>query len=132
MSKLFSKTVIGGNGSPYMIRWSLWLPFGCRLMLHHILRSDSDRVLHDHPWAFMSVVLWGGYTEQTRDRRKWRGVGSVGAYPAEHQHRVILDNGTPAWSLVLRGRRVREWGFIDAEGRWTKWTTYLGLEDREE
>ena len=50
----------------YMDR--LWLrpveagaPFAARL--HHILRSDHDRALHDHPWPNASFVLSGGYWE---------------------------------------------------------------------
>lgn len=31
--------------------------------VHHIKRSDRDRVLHDHPWKNVSVVMRGGYWE---------------------------------------------------------------------
>ena len=51
----------------YMNRyWVLkprWWTFGCSIRVHQILRSDDDRHLHDHPWAFMTVILRGGYTE---------------------------------------------------------------------
>lgn len=47
----------------YLRRWSMWLPFGWSLKLHHILRSDSDRCQHDHPWGFWTLILWGGYDE---------------------------------------------------------------------
>lgn len=46
----------------YMRRWILHTPFG-DLRLHHILRSDHDRDLHDHPFDFWTFLLTGGYTE---------------------------------------------------------------------
>jgi len=50
----------------YMERWWLfkprsWLPF--RTRIHHILRSDNDRHLHDHPSDFWTLILRGGYWE---------------------------------------------------------------------
>lgn len=32
-------------------------------LVHHILRSDRDRAMHDHPWENASLVLRGGYWE---------------------------------------------------------------------
>lgn len=31
--------------------------------VHHILRSDSDRHFHDHPWPYVTLILRGGYIE---------------------------------------------------------------------
>lgn len=63
---------IGPFRDPYNDRWFLmpknkW--FG--VYLHHFQRSDDDRALHDHPWAFnISWLLDGDYEEITF----WRGV----------------------------------------------------------
>ena len=51
----------------YMQRWWL-LPASkdkarMAARVHHILRSDLDRALHDHPWDNASVLLKGGYWE---------------------------------------------------------------------
>lgn len=37
-----------------------------QIRLHHILRSDDDRALHDHPWWYLSIILKGGYWEVTK------------------------------------------------------------------
>jgi hypothetical protein len=50
----------------YMHRWIFKHPWGT-VRLHHILRSDDDRHLHDHPFNFVSLLLTGGYTEVTAD-----------------------------------------------------------------
>ncbi|WP_051378820.1 hypothetical protein [Derxia gummosa] len=53
-------------------RKKAWPPFGARI--HHVLRSDHDRALHDHPWWNLSWVLRGGYWEVTSAAEARPGV----------------------------------------------------------
>lgn len=47
----------------YMRRYLLRTPwFGVRL--HRILRADTNPHCHDHPFSFVSIMLWGGYREE--------------------------------------------------------------------
>jgi hypothetical protein len=55
--------VVKTGDSPYLIRYRLLKTPWFGIYLHHILRSDLDRCLHDHPFCFWSLVLWGRYTE---------------------------------------------------------------------
>lgn len=114
-----------------MYRWSIFklgpLP---RIYLHKFLRSDDDRALHDHPWRFVSIILRGGYIEQTETPEKrmllqcrtsvldWRSPfwrRCVAYRSATFRHRVILPRvkevDVPCWTLFITGRIVREWGF---------------------
>lgn len=50
------------NEVPYLIRWNLFECPAFSIKIHKILRSDYD-CLHDHPWAFLSFILRGGYVE---------------------------------------------------------------------
>lgn len=77
--------------------------------------------MHDHPWPFVSVILAGGYYEVTPAKgwkdgegptqRRWYGPGRVLTRPAEWIHRVEIPPGRDAWTLILRGRKERSWGF---------------------
>lgn len=146
------------HGDAYLVRYRL-IPWGpVRLYLHHVLRSDNDRHLHDHPFDFWSLILWGGYYEElgsvaadgvfARDPPRWRGPGTLLRRRAKQPHRLILPQRTvlcvedydgvmqhvtsvqrprPAWTLVLRGPKRREWGFyIDdlVPVRWLPWHRY--------
>lgn len=60
-------------GKEYMRRYTYgrlgWLPGDkptpVSVYLHHFIRPDEDRELHNHPWRWaLSVTLAGGYTEQ--------------------------------------------------------------------
>jgi hypothetical protein len=54
----------GDESSPYLIRYSLFECKYFQICLHVFLRSDHQEH-HDHPWNFLSIVLWRGYFEET-------------------------------------------------------------------
>jgi hypothetical protein len=102
-------------GDPYLVRYRLFRCPWFRIFLHHILRSDEDPDLHDHPWKFVSLVLWRGYVEVlpgdvVRRIRAWNVV----RHEARDAHRLILDR--PAWTMLLVTGEKREWGFHVREG----------------
>lgn len=150
--KFFQKKIIGPVKNPLLVRYILFRCAAFGIFVHHMLRSDHDRALHDPPWPFVSVVLRGGYYEvhdqtlQRTETTRWHKPGSVLVRPAEWRHRFLLESKpivyglktwwwgyAPAWTLVFVGRRCRRWGFFvprkpDALGnrrfRWCWWRKY--------
>lgn len=148
--QLFQKKVIERNhGIPYLIRWNL---FGLgrdsslfSIKVHKILVSD-DACMHDHPWAFLSVILKGGYIEtanaadvqagengwtysrfcrKSRMMTTWKYInpGSIIYRPANWAHRLDIDPENPCWTLVFTFRKVKTWGFF-TPGGWKHWSRY--------
>jgi hypothetical protein len=101
------------NGEPYLWRLHILHFFGFAILLHHFLASD-DECLHDHPWWYISIILWGGYWENTDYGKKWYWPGSILFRHANWSHRIKINKKRLTWSLVIHGRDSREWGF------WTK------------
>ena len=123
-----------GDGSLYLRRFVMRKAPERSHYLHHIVRSDRDRCLHDHPRTFLIFVLWGGYWEHLSEGVRWRGPGSVRRMAAETRHRVELrkrKNGSeiPAWTFCVVGPKIREWGFWAKDG-WTPYREFLAG-DRE-
>ncbi len=127
---------IGGVLNPYMLRWFLIPrnPF-FNIYLHKFVRDDDDRALHDHPWWFISVMLKGGYVETTETGMVARRVGSIAYRCAEYRHRVQLFRNEfglnirkPCWTLVITGRKVREWGFWCPKG-FVHWKDFVDTQD---
>lgn len=118
---MFKKKIItgcesrGDADSPYLTRWTLFEFDSLGLMIHRFHRSDTDE-LHDHPWWFVSLILWRGYREHTPTGVKRYWPGSILLRPAMHAHRVELIDGKSAWTVVLRGGYRREWGFFTQKG----------------
>ena len=122
--------VIGGASDPYLRRWYV-VPRNPLLgaYLHHFMRSDDDRALHDHPYAFnASVLLEGAYVEHTITAggihvRSPRKAGDFKFRWGPAPHRIELTNG-PCWTLFLVGPRVRNWGFHCVEKGWVPWQKF--------
>lgn len=125
--------VIGGDERPYLKRWWL-IPRNrvCNIYLHHFLRSDDDRALHDHPWVNLSILLAGEYTEHTIaaggiHHRIRRRAGDMKLRRPSAAHRIELHAG-PCWTLFLTGPTVRSWGFHCAAG-WRHWRLFTNPKD---
>jgi hypothetical protein len=118
------KVIVNCARDPYLTRWYLFRREWLGVFLHLFHRSDEDRALHDHPWSFLTIVLWRGYREFTPKgvRRIWPGM--VLYRPAEWRHRVELIKGRSALTLVLRFRSRREWGFWEGGTRFVQWNQW--------
>lgn len=114
-------TITGRTGKgPYLTRTFLtpMTRWGC-VYLHCFHRGDTDRDPHDHPFRFWTYPLNQGYTEDVfrpAEQCFTRAHVSKGKWtfrPAQHCHRVTdVDSGTfPLWTIVIRGPKVRGWGF---------------------
>lgn len=105
------------------------------IFVHRLEVPDPGEDLHDHPWPFVSLILRGGYTEvvdEARDAtnhawvsartgvtlaapRRW-GAWSVHTVRLDQVHRIVRLDRSPTWTLVVTGRRCREWGFYTPSG----------------
>lgn len=111
------------DDQPYLYRIGIFRCPWFSLMLHIFSASDDD-CLHDHPWAYKSFMLKGGYFEQTTDGElTWYGPGSFISRPANWLHRVVLAQGDKAWTLVFTSGRERDWGFQTPNG-WVHHSQY--------
>lgn len=118
--------------TPYLIRWTI---FKCRwfsIKLHKTLLSDTAD-LHDHPWSYISLILWGGYGEvigvrraystlhdNNRSRLKevytWYKPGCMLFRRADQPHRLIIPENKYAITLIFTSYKWRNWGFATTEG----------------
>lgn len=122
---------IGRLGDVYLTRWTVLgkrYSGQYRAFLHLFHRSDAD-ALHDHPWSFITLILWGGYFEQTPKGTRWRPPGSLLFRPALWKHRVVIPPGKKALTLVITGPKKRSWGFY-CEQSWRPWREHAKAEER--
>ncbi len=144
--------IVSSDGALYMRRGWLIKPsawtFGWSARIHHTVRSDKDRHLHDHPWPTVSVILrgsyeelmpwngsqsdpiWAGDREMTVVRR--RSPGTVVFRKAADRHRLIVPiPEAGCYSLFIMGPDQQSWGFYTPKGK-MKWREYLGLPPKTE
>lgn len=130
---LSERTITDISGTaPYLVRWSLKLPFGWSIKLHQILRPDDDRCCHDHPWAMTRIILLRGYIEEHGPDRRvtqlkpWRPWAPWRVYhcPIDFRHRITALPYGNSWTLALCGPTKRKWGFFTKEG-WVYWRDFV-------
>lgn len=138
-------TLRDNNGAPFLHRWGLHLgPVG--IFLHSIPARDPGLDLHDHPWPFATLILWGGYTDEVEEtRRAVERARTVADHPQlpctpgrartfrrgsihrgrTHEAHRITSVEPHTWTLVVRGRREGDqaWGFYTPDG-WVDWRDY--------
>lgn len=130
-----------GNATP--ARWA-WLP---SMRVHHIMRPDQDRDLHDHPWNARTIVLRGWYSEERpvdeffynpgwtgqveRDGEMrdvfMRRAGYTGRLLFGQYHRISAVSEGGVWTLFITWRYRGTWGFL-VDGKKVPWRTYLGID----
>ena len=81
--------------------------------IHYVDAKQWHKECHDHPWDFWALILAGGYWEDFRGRRDWQRPLTLLYRPARSRHNVMTP--TRSWSLVVRGRTKRKWGFKTCE-----------------
>lgn len=140
-----------GN-NPYLIRYYVAYPDSVvrerkdipfNVFLHQFLLSDEP-VWHDHPWNwFISIVISGGYMEHTPWGDHWRpkwDIRFVNCNKLRHidddvtkpqipanVHWVEINEPGKTWTLFIRGRTNKSWGFFPdiKTGEQVHWSDYL-------
>lgn len=100
------------------------------IYIHRFWASDDDPQ-HDHPWNNISWVQKTGYWEHLPDgQRCWRSEGFKAFRKAEQFHRVEIAPGTEGkvWTIFIRFKRRREWGFLYPDG-WKRATFQSGVDE---
>lgn len=132
------------DGRVYLERWGLSHPRIGGVLLHRMDAPDPGRDLHDHPWTFVTIVLWGGYTEERASARGAPMLAQIADRWPETCQRGVVEKVRPfrprrmrldechtiteltrrtSWSLVINGPRRRTWGFFMPDG-WIDYQTY--------
>jgi hypothetical protein len=125
--------VIGPRTNPQTERWHLFRPWGIQIALHRWSRSDSDRALHDHSADNWSILLWGCYREwfsHSWETPRWKLRIPFIPYfrRAGEPHRVELHRGGPVWTIWIRFKPFRKWGFWCRTG-WRPYEEYIAERD---
>ncbi|MFZ2869626.1 hypothetical protein [Zavarzinia sp.] len=125
LKTVFAESDDPGVETPLFERYLLPVrPWGGAAYLHHYLRSDPDRGVHDHPWGWaIAIPLAGGYVEERLTGFDVRGpvTRMIRRRPflpyvmtGRDFHRLHLVEGRTSWSLFIHGRRMKLWGFLRA------------------
>lgn len=109
-----------------------WLP---SVRIHHILRRDEDRHLHDHPWDARTIILNGEYVEKRLlgyfgpPERPLNGLfrrmpGDTAAVRFGEYHAITEVSEGGVWTMFITFGYRGTWGFLVA-GKKVPWREYM-------
>lgn len=137
-TKTMPRRTIETNGDVYMVRYTMAeYDSGHHVYLHEIKRPDLALELHDHPWAFDTIILSGGYIEQ-----RWQNDGRVDiirqagtSYHCDDTtyHRIAELLAPECWTLVVTAPKSKSWSFWMPEtGVVTPWREFVAAAEQRE
>lgn len=108
------KEPMGKKESPYLYRWT-FLFFGYSLRIHHWIKSDDRRFVHDHSCDLISMVIRGKYYncigENAENVKRYMVKPFKPKFMKAHvRHYLDIPRGG-AWTIILCGRPYHKWGF---------------------
>lgn len=119
---LFNPYGKGEQGQVLPARFT-WLP---SIRVHHIMRKDNDRDLHDHPWNARTIILRGSYLEEvpapvpyvglwghtSRRREQWREPGQTARILFGQYHRIKYVSDGGVFTMFITWKYRGTWGFL--------------------
>lgn len=91
--------------------WKIELKSGRAVRLHHWIKGDPDDYQHKHPWSFITIVLWGGYTDRGEGRPDDVVCGPGIRFRDKDWRHTVVDVRPHTWSIVLTGLKLESWRF---------------------
>jgi hypothetical protein len=73
----------------YLERYTILHFKRMHVRFHRIKRPDITPFLHTHPFHYLSIVLWGGYTEFVKGEMRKHGFLSFIRRSASEAHRIV-------------------------------------------
>ena len=83
------------------------------LNVHRIHDHDRDPDLHNHPWNFIGVVLWGSYINQKEDGKlEFKSTFSISRMNRNQYHKIHSVIYGPVTTLNLMYGKRTDWGYL--------------------
>ena len=133
LDKIGRKRIIKDRSGkePYLERYYLFLKdridFPFNIFIHKFIKGDDETDLHDHPWGYFTLILYGGYWEyeyanklQPVDNnlykdekiiKYWRKPGYWSTRNANYSHRIEIDKNKGCITLFIPYKKYKDWGF---------------------
>ena len=117
-------------GELHFKRWKLFSLKKYNVYLHAIYKADEDLYLHNHPWDYTSIILYGTFVEKVRSNNlgeivKYRynhlHFGSVVKRKSNIFHKIVRLESEVVYSLFITTKNHDTWGydvdnkFVDSE-----------------
>ena len=107
------KEIISKDGVLHFRRWQVLGTPWFTINLHGIYHEDEERDLHNHPFDFISIVLFGSYTEKLNSgKTNERKIFNIAKRKSDVFHKIEKLHSKKIFTLNLMWNRKKEWGYL--------------------
>ena len=122
-----TKEIRSKEGVLHFKRWSIISCKWFNVYLHAIHKHDEDTHLHNHPWNFFVICLFGSYLERLEQSVKVVGTGTMRYRNHSKFHKIDTLYTDAVYTLVITGKKQPvEWGYL-VDGKNIDHVTYRQL-----
>lgn len=122
INKLFPviRQIKSKTGILHFIRWNIFSSKYFNIYLHKITQADLDKHLHNHPWNFISWLIYGSYTEKLLGEFdeiiiQKRKLFSIIYRNKKQFHKILKLNSPIVYTIVFTGKKNEpndfDWGY---------------------
>lgn len=111
------------NGEPYLRRYFVQQhKDGSQEWLHQFLTAYPEPHMHSHPWAAVSIILCGGYTEEYEYtlrpgiKRETLRAGDINIITPDKVHRIVELHGHCWTHMHVAAERLDTWDIFKDAG----------------
>jgi hypothetical protein len=133
IDKLFLiKEIKSKEGVIHFKRWQLLKTPWFSIYIHGIYKADEDAHLHDHPWDYYSMSIYGRFIEKNKGAIKcnylYVSTFKLISRKAEQFHTIHKLLTKSVYTFFIAKNRRRDWGY-DVNGEWIDHKTYRKLKN---
>ncbi len=125
-----NKEIISKEGILHFRRWTVFSCYYFSIYIHQIFKADEDLHLHNHPWNYCSIILYGSYIERNQFYDTIMKPLSVSIQKAQRFHKIKEMLSKQCISLFITGKKYNEWGY-DTENGFIDHKTYRQLKNKK-
>ncbi len=106
------KEIKSKEGEIHFRRWRVLTTPWFDINIHGIYKADEDDHLHNHPWNIFTMILKGGYTEETECGFNVRGFLNMRYSNTKAFHKIYKMHTSPTYTLAIMSNRKGNWGYL--------------------
>lgn len=114
----------------YLERWFMIPKNRFLNIYYHKFTGSDEKILHDHPWSSVSIILKGEYLEHTWRWLAYKKTGNITIRSGSAAHRVEILGNREVHTIFITGPKYKEWGFFQTSG-WVHHLTHFLAEEKK-
>jgi len=125
------KEIKSKEGVVHFKRWQLLKTPWFSIYFHGIYKADEDLHLHNHPWNYTSICVWGSFFEASEHSMTLVSPLTISRQKSSRFHKIWKLQSKAVYTLFFVSNRVEgDWGYL-VDGKFIDHKTYRKLKNKE-